>query len=63
MLSNQLIRRVLYYKKQKFTYFHGGQWKIVHIEADFGHKNSDRNLHINSEGWKTNIFNIIVRDI
>ena len=50
---------VLYHRKQKFTYFHGGQWKIVYITADFGHKNSDRNLHISLEGRKTNIFNKI----
>ena len=54
---------VLYHRKQKFTYFHGGQWKIVHITVDFGHKNSDRNLHISLEGRKRNIFNIMVRDI
>ena len=35
----------------------------MYISADFGHKKSDRNGNINSEGQKTEISNIIVTDI
>ena len=40
-----------------------GNRKIEYISADVGHKKSKGNGNINSEGRKTEIFNIAVTDI
>ena len=46
--------------KRNFTYFYGGQGKIVYISVDFAHKKNDGNRNINLEDGKTEISTMIV---